>query len=48
MLKYFGGQVFNEDGEIHMESNSHLVGKDIYIPGDISSAAYFMVASSLI
>lgn len=48
MLKYFGGQVFNEDGEIYIKSNSYLVGKDIYIPGDISSAAYFMVASSLI
>ena len=48
MLKYFGAQVLNEDGEIYMESNSHLVEKNIYIPGDISSAAYFMVAGSLI
>ena len=48
MLKYFGGQVSNEDGKIYIKSNGHLVGKDIYIPGDISSAAYFMIASSLI
>ena len=48
MLKYFGGQVFNRDGYIYMEPNSHLIGKDICVPGDISSAAYFMVAGSLI
>ncbi len=40
--------MINKDGEIYMKSKNHLLGKDIYIPGDISSAAYFIVASLLI
>ncbi|WP_442870580.1 3-phosphoshikimate 1-carboxyvinyltransferase [Clostridium sp. Cult2] len=48
MLNYFGCTVYNEKGQIQINSNCILSGKDIYIPGDLSSAAYFMVAASLI
>ena len=48
MLNYFGCFLESKNGEIYMESVPYLSAKDIYVPGDISSAAYFMVAASLI
>lgn len=48
MLEYFGTNIDYKDGIIYMDSLGTLEGKDIYIPGDISSAAYFMVAGLLI
>ncbi len=47
MLNYFGCNVFNRDREIVMDSNCKLFGKKVYVPGDISSAAFFMVAGTL-
>lgn len=48
MLKYFGCSIISENGQIYMEPNCSLKAKKVYIPGDISSAAYFIVAASLI
>lgn len=48
MLEYFGANIYHRDGVIYMESGNPLEGKDIYVPGDISSAAYFIVAGLLI
>ncbi|HSH37115.1 3-phosphoshikimate 1-carboxyvinyltransferase [Schnuerera sp.] len=48
MLNYFGYSLCSNREKIYMDINGHLVGRDIYIPGDISSAAYFMVAATLI
>ncbi|GFN35948.1 3-phosphoshikimate 1-carboxyvinyltransferase [Tepidimicrobium xylanilyticum] len=48
MLNYFGCKIVNNNGLIYMDSNNILTGKDITIPGDISSAAYFIVAATLI
>lgn len=48
MLKHFGCELVSEKGQIYMESNQSLTGQEITIPGDISSAAYFIVAASLI
>lgn len=48
MLRYFGCSVYREGNVIHMDSNSILEGKNIYVPGDISSAAYFIVAAAII
>ncbi|WP_223375764.1 3-phosphoshikimate 1-carboxyvinyltransferase [Schnuerera sp. xch1] len=48
MLNYFGCPVINENGIIYMGSNCNLEGRNVYVPGDISSAAYFIVAASLI
>ncbi|NLJ78229.1 MAG: 3-phosphoshikimate 1-carboxyvinyltransferase [Tissierellia bacterium] len=48
MLKYFGADIYSEDGFICMEPNGLLSGGYIHVPGDISSAAYLMVAGSMI
>jgi len=48
MLQYFGCSVYKEDNIIYMDSNSTPRGRNIYIPGDISSASYFIVAATLI
>ncbi len=50
MLKYFGVNLdIEEEGEgcgVSIEGGSRLKAKDIVIPGDISSAAFFIVAAS--
>ena len=50
MLKYFGVNLdIEEEGEgcrVSIEGVSQLKAKDIIIPGDISSAAFFIVAAS--
>ncbi|MCF6464080.1 3-phosphoshikimate 1-carboxyvinyltransferase [Clostridium sp. Cult1] len=48
MLNFFGCPVINKEGQIFIKSNPGLVGKEIHVPGDISSAAYFIVAATLI
>ena len=48
MLNYFGCNVLNKGNEIIMDGNHKLSGKEVYIPGDISSAAFFIVAGTLI
>lgn len=48
MLKYFGASITKDKNAISIQNPSELIGKDIYVPGDISSAAYFMVAASIV
>lgn len=48
MLKLFGANIRCKGNEILMDSENELYGKKLYIPGDISSAAYFIVAALLI
>jgi len=48
MLKYFGCNIKRINKSIFMASTNPLKGKSIYVPGDISSASYFIVAASLI
>lgn len=48
MLKYFGCNIYKEKNIIYMDSNSILMGKKIYVPGDISSASFFIVAAAII
>ena len=50
MINYFGGNIiFNEDKtKILSSSGENLKGKEIIIPGDISSAAFFIVLALLI
>ncbi len=43
MLQYFGADI-SFDGQHTCINPSTLTGKDLFVPGDISSAAYFMVA----
>ncbi len=48
MLDGFGYTVVrNEPGEIAITGEGTLSGRDIEVPGDISSAAFFMVASAI-
>ena len=48
MLNYFGCNVVKEGNEIITDGNATLSGKKVYVPGDISSAAFFIVAASLL
>ena len=44
MLKYFGAQIKIKKNEIILNSPNFLKPKDIYVPGDFSSAAFLIVA----
>ena len=48
MLKLFGSNIKRKDNEIFMDGKHELYGNKLYIPGDISSAAYFIVAALLV
>lgn len=47
MLKYLGADI-EAYGNIIKTKKSDLIAKDIIVPGDISSAAFFIVAASII
>ncbi len=46
MLKYFGADIKIEAGRIELNGKKKLHAKDIVVPADISSAAFFMVAAA--
>jgi 3-phosphoshikimate 1-carboxyvinyltransferase len=48
MLKYFGAKISTEGLKIKISGNIPLKAKKIKVPGDISSAAFFMVAASIL
>src|SRR3989337_1019618 len=48
MLRYFGINLGQEGNVITMDSGQKLTARDIYVPGDISSAAFFMVGASIL
>lgn len=48
MLDYFGADIEYTSKDICLKDKSELIGKDIFVPGDISSAAFFMVAASIL
>lgn len=48
ILNYFGADIKNKDGVIYSTPVEELYGKPINVPGDISSAAFFMVAGLII
>ena len=45
MLKYFGVKIEQKATSVSISSGQKLIGKEIVVPGDISSAAFFMVAA---
>ena len=47
MLRGFGCEVVSNGAEIRILGNQTLVGRDIEVPADISSAAFLMVAASI-
>lgn len=48
MIDYFGGEVYLEDTTITICPEPTLVGQRVFVPGDISSAAYFIAAALIV
>jgi len=48
MLRHFGAVVETFDGGVRMQGGRELEGRDIIVPGDISSAAFFLVAATIV
>lgn len=48
MLNYFGEGILIKGNEIIINNGQKFVGKELYVPGDISSAAFLMVAATLV
>jgi len=48
MLEYFGAAIKREDKRISVEGGNEFNGKEVSIPGDISSASFLMVAATII
>lgn len=48
MLRYFGADIRAEGTTSTVLPNPHLIGQKIVVPGDISSAAYFIAAALLV
>lgn len=47
MIKQFGGQIAVEDKTITITGPQALTGQTVIVPGDISSAAFFLVAGAI-
>jgi 3-phosphoshikimate 1-carboxyvinyltransferase len=47
MMRQFGIQVKSVDKEIHLQGGQGLISTHIDVPGDISSAAFFLVAGAI-
>ena len=47
-LKEFGAEIDRQENTISIRGRSHLVAQELTVPGDISSAAFFLVAGLLI
>ncbi|SHF56691.1 3-phosphoshikimate 1-carboxyvinyltransferase [Ornithinibacillus halophilus] len=48
MLKAFGADISIHGNEITISNKQSLQANDVYVPGDISSAAFFLVAAAII
>lgn len=48
MLRYFGADLHTEDKTAAIHPNPRLCGQKINVPGDISSAAYFIAAGLIV
>jgi 3-phosphoshikimate 1-carboxyvinyltransferase len=48
MLEYFGAAIKTENKKISIEGKKDINGQKVFVPGDISSAAFLMVAASII
>lgn len=48
MIKQFGGKIVVEDKKITVPGRQQLIGQEVTVPGDISSAAFYLVAASLL
>ncbi|PEJ53772.1 MULTISPECIES: 3-phosphoshikimate 1-carboxyvinyltransferase [unclassified Bacillus (in: firmicutes)] len=48
MLKAFGCELVVDGNAVSIDGNQELIATDVTVPGDISSAAFFLVAGSII
>ncbi|CAM5181500.1 3-phosphoshikimate 1-carboxyvinyltransferase OS=Ureibacillus acetophenoni OX=614649 GN=aroA PE=3 SV=1 [Ureibacillus acetophenoni] len=48
MLKQFGGSITVDGGVVSIEGGQQLTGTHVNVPGDISSAAFFLVAGAIV
>lgn len=48
MIRQFGGQITVDGKFIRLQGGQELTGQDVIVPGDISSAAFFLVAASIL
>jgi len=48
MIRGFGGKVTVDGGNISLSGGQSLIAQEVRIPGDISSAAFFLVAAALV
>lgn len=48
MIKQFGGTISVADKTITVTGGQQLIGQEVTVPGDISSAAFYLVAASLL
>lgn len=48
MLKAFGADLTIDGNTITVTNKSDLTGTDVHVPGDISSAAFFLVAGAIV
>ena len=48
MLQSFGASIDVSGTTVTVQGGQQLVGTDVYVPGDISSAAFFLVAACLV
>jgi 3-phosphoshikimate 1-carboxyvinyltransferase len=48
MLEYFGAEVDYSEGKNVKIKRSSLTGKNLYVPGDFSSAAFFIIAALIL
>ena len=48
MIRGFGGKISVDGSVINIAGGQRLTGRDVRIPGDISSAAFFLVAAAMV
>ncbi|MEG9297882.1 3-phosphoshikimate 1-carboxyvinyltransferase [Mangrovibacillus sp. Mu-81] len=48
MILEFGGEIERQEDTIKLRGGQILSGTDVYVPGDISSAAFFMTAAAIV
>ena len=48
MIKQFGGKIQVDGKEIIVTGPQQLIGQEVTVPGDISSAAFYLVAASIL
>lgn len=48
MIRQFGGELETDGQTIRIKGGQKLTGTEIHVPGDISSAAFFLVAGAIV